>query len=74
MLRRKPTVIEVDQADIDELDKLRKQAREKFEQETQGKSSRSNDLTELSAREKAVQGMTLRDRLGFVVGNKKEEN
>ncbi|PXF46623.1 hypothetical protein BWQ96_03612 [Gracilariopsis chorda] len=73
MLRRKPTLIEVDQADIDELDQLRNQAREKFEQETQGKGSRAETLTELSARENAVQGMSLRDRLGFVLGNTKEE-
>ncbi|KAI0567063.1 Anaphase-promoting complex APC subunit CDC26 [Gracilaria domingensis] len=66
MLRRKPTFLEIDQADIEELDQSRRQMREKLEQEAKGKDQHHPAVFEdRTAREKAVLGMSLRERLGL---------
>ncbi|CAN8064026.1 unnamed protein product [Agarophyton chilense] len=70
MLRRKPTILEIDQVDIEELDESRRQMREKLEQEAKGKDNHNSTVLEdRPAREKAVLGMSLRERLGLTKGS-----
>lgn len=63
MLRRKPTRQELDQTDTDELDQIRKEYREKAEADAMRDAPAV--VTEKTAREKAIEGSTVRDRLGL---------
>lgn len=63
MLRRKPTRQELDQTDTDELDQIRKEWREKAEVDAMRDAPAV--VTEKTAREKAIEGSTVRDRLGL---------
>lgn len=48
MLRRRPTRIEIEQSDIDELDLIRKSARERLEAASQSLEDSSHDKTHAS--------------------------
>lgn len=64
MLRRKPTRQELDETDNDELDQIRREIREKAEANAEKDASRV-PITEPTPREKAVQGQSVRERLGL---------
>jgi len=65
MLRRKPTRLELDQTDIDELDQIREATREKAEAQAIAKNPATAPIMEKTAREKATEGMSIRERLGL---------
>lgn len=61
MMRIKPTRLEIEQVDIEALDTIRIQSREKASR----RGETSNVLTEQGSREKAVSGLTARERIGI---------
>lgn len=61
MMRIKPTRLEIEQVDIEALDMIRIQSREKASR----RGETPNILTEQGPREKAVSGLTARERIGI---------
>lgn len=64
MLRRRPTRIEIDQCDIEELDIVRKDISSRRDAQAAEKSPDSEPLLERTARDMAIQGMSTKERLG----------
>lgn len=63
MLRRKPTRQQLDQTDTEELDRIRREWREKAEADAMRDAPAV--VTEKTTREKVVEGSSVRDRLGL---------
>lgn len=64
MLRRKPTRLEIEEADIDELDKIRRQLREKAEAQAAQSNPLATAVVEKTTRDKAIEGASAQDRMG----------
>lgn len=69
MLRRKPTRIDIEQVDIDELDQIRKKVRAKMDTDT----DMNNDMTTPSG-DRALGGKTQQDRIRERLGLRNDSN
>lgn len=65
MLRRRPTLIEIEETDLEGLDEVREQVRTKMEREAQEKDPRIMAFGQLSARERTNRTKSLHERLGL---------
>lgn len=65
MLRRKPTRQELNQTDNDELDQIRREYQEQEAAKAAANNTPVPHVTEQTAREKAIEGQSVRERLGL---------